>query len=187
MSNQINKYLKNAYKVYSGQKAYQVVANLSDDLAKTTNFPKSVVVKKAFFGKMAESHPEIGRDKLFNFVKTLNIPDEVYQISKENRLNFFRNLKNKTLNIVSTGKDWKQPQQNVITSFNAIDPKEMKYVNKIKNTSNKVFPINSGGAGNSSSDMLSQVPGVGARLPRSSESTNIIPQNRDCLIKKKNK
>lgn len=40
-----------------------------------------------------------------------------------------------------------------------------------------MFDINSGGAGNSSSDMLSQVPGVGARLPKSSESTNIILQS----------
>lgn len=35
--------------------------------------------------------------------------------------------------------------------------------------------FDSGGAGNSSSDMRTQVPGAGSRLPRSSESTLSIP------------
>lgn len=179
-SQKINKYLSNAYKVFSGQKSEQVVANLVEDVAKKTKLPKDIVVKKTFFDHIAECHPELNRQQLFDFVKTLNIPDEIYQLSKEQRLNFFRNLENKTINLVSTGKDWIKPQQNVITSFIPQDAKELKYVEGIKNTSKKVFPINSGGAVISSSDMLSQVPSAGDRISGSSKSTNsITPDVKD--------
>lgn len=162
---QINKYHSNAYKVYSGQKPDRVVAQLPGEVAKKTNLPNEVVVKKAFFEKMATNHPEIDKNKLFSFVKTLNIPDDVYHLPQQEKLNFFRNLENKAVNIVSTGKDISLPQSNVVTSFN-VNPtnnSRIKYLDKIKNTSEKVFPTNSGGTRQSpSSNILSEVPGTGA-------------------------
>lgn len=161
----VKKYFKNAYKVYDGQSPQKVVANLPESVSEKTGLPIDVTVKKAFFDKMAERHPEIDRKKLFDFVKTLNIPDSIYQLSDKEKLNFFRKLEGEVMNVVSAGKDAALPQTNVITSFN-VNPNNAsrkKYVEKLKNTSEKVFDRDSGGTRQSpSSNILSEVPGTGA-------------------------
>lgn len=173
---QVQRYLKNAYKVYSGQKPANIIAKLSEDVANKTNLPKDVVVKRAFFDKMAERHPEIDKNKLFAFVRTTNIPDSVYQLPQKEKLNFFRQLENEVTNIVGTHH---KGDQQVVTSFITTNK---NYPDNIKKTSEEVFSRNKGGALGSSS--LMQSPPAGA-LPEGISGVNVsnpnIPQNSDLV------
>ncbi|HHH12528.1 MAG TPA: hypothetical protein ENJ77_01475, partial [Candidatus Moranbacteria bacterium] len=106
---------RNAYKVYSGDKSQAKVAQLLPEVAKKTSLPQDIVVKQAFFEKMARKHPEIDRRRLFDFVKTLHIPDNIQQLSSAERLNFFRKLENSVkTNIVGTVKN--SPLDNAVTT-----------------------------------------------------------------------
>lgn len=169
----VNEYLQKAYKVYSGQKPENIVAQLADDVTKRTGLPKDVVVKKAFFDKMAESHPEIDRGKLFSFVRTLNIPESVYQLPQKNKLNFFRTLEARMTNIVGTNA---LDDHQVVTSFITSSD---RYPKNIKKTAEAVFERSAGGALTPSS--LMQSPPAGARpngLSGVSDISNeIIPNN----------
>jgi hypothetical protein len=163
-------YMDKARKVYEGKSPAEMVAQLSDDIAKRTNLPKDIVVKQSFFEKMAQDHPEIPQGRLFNFVKTLNIPDEIYQLPKKEKLNFFKKLEDETVNLVSTGKDFDLPQSNVITSFeiNPLKKGRDKYILKIKKTGEPVYLKDSGGTPRVPSSDISkitpgEVPGTGGR------------------------
>ncbi len=158
----INRYLKNAYKVYSGQKPYQVVAKISNDVAKKTGYEgyQDITVKQAFFDKIIEGHPnifkdpktgEVNKQRLFSFVRTLNIPDEIRQAKPSQRLNYFRELENKAVNLVVIDKDLTPPtnlpkSSTTITDFtiNPNKPKRANYLKSIKNTSDEVFSRSGG-------------------------------------------
>jgi hypothetical protein len=162
----VKKYFKNAYKVYDGQSPQKVVAKLPESVSEKTGLPIDVTVKKAFFDKMAERHPEIDRKKLFSFVKTLNIPDSIYQLSDKEKLNFFRKLEGEVMNIVGTRM---RNDQQVVTS---ILTTSKKYPKNIKKTAEAVFEKSSGGALKPSS--LMQSPPAGA-LPEGISGVGTTP------------
>lgn len=174
MGKKINKYLKNAYKVATGQKDFAFVAQLSKEVTQKTDLPTDVVVRNTFFEKMAEKHPEIDKNRLFSFVKTLNIPDSIYQLPIKERLNFFRSLENNMTNIVGTFKKGEDSQSHhLVTSFIT---SSKKYPVNIKKTAEAVYIRSTGGALNSSSVMQSPTAG---ELPKEisvvSKSKGIIP------------
>ena len=145
----IKKYLSNAYKVYSGQKPFQIVAKLADDIIKKTNLPKEVVVTKTFYDHLSKAHSEIPKEKIFQFVKTLNIPDEIYKLPLQEKLNFFRTLEDSFVNVVGTFKKGEGiTAQQVVTSFLTNKP---KYPASIKKTAEAVYLKTIGGAAKSSS------------------------------------
>jgi len=168
-ADQINSYLKNAYKVYSGQKPEMIIANLADDVVKRTNLPKDIVVKKAFFDHISVKHPEIDRGKLFDFVKTLNIPDEIYQLPIKAKLNFFRKIENDFTNIVGT---LNKKDQQVVTSFLT---NSKNYPENIKKTAKAVYLKSGGGTPTPSS--LMQSPPAGEIISGVSQTDNSIRQN----------
>lgn len=154
----LKKYYKNAYKVADNQRREAIVSRLSDEIKNKTKLPEEILVKRDFFNKMAKKHPEINNEKLFSFVKTLNIPDSIYQLPQKEKLNFFRQLEKNYLNIVGTHN---KGDQQVVTSFIT---SSQRYPQNIKRTANAVFEKNKvGGALKSSSVM--QSPPAGA-LPK---------------------
>lgn len=148
----IQKYLTRAYKVYDNQSVANTVAQISKDVMQKTNLPKNIIVTQAFFEKMIQRHPEIPKNRLFEFVKTLNIPDEIYQLPEKSRLNFFRNLEELT-NIVGTRM---KNNQQVVTS---ILTSSKKYPERIKKTAEAVFLKDARGTATSSSLMQSPPAG----------------------------
>lgn len=183
----INKYLSNAYKVYSGQKPYQVIARIADDVANKAEFSgnKDIIIRKAIFDHFSNHFIDpttgtVDKQRLFNVIKSINIPDEIYQ-SKEGRLNFFKNLENNIERQVIIAKDSMLPgYSSVITQFdnNLENTKDLKYSIRQKNKAKKIFPSESGGPPtNPSSNILSEVPGIGSRnFPGAQITDASIPQ-----------
>lgn len=186
LSKKIKKYLARAYQVYSGQKRCHVVAEITEDVAKRTGYSnrKNIIIKRAVVDHFSIHYIDsntklVDKNRLFRFVETLNIPDEIYQ-SKCGRLSFFRKICGVIENQVVVDKEQDTRTVSlVVTQFDNFlkNKKDIKYLKRQKNTTNQVFLRDSGRAGNfPSSDMLAQVPGAGSRLPRSSESSKSIKQ-----------
>ncbi len=127
----IEKHIRNAYKVYSKQKVSAVIMN---------NSIYKIIVYDSFFKKLSLNHSEIENIQIFDFVKTLYLPDEIYQRPDE-KLNFFRYISDIRLHIVSIGKDKYLNQFNVVTSFyvNLSSKNKRNYIQKLKKTSKVVF------------------------------------------------
>ena len=132
MKNKIKIFLENAYKVHKGESVSEVVAYISQEVMEETNLPRDIIVTTAFFDKMRERHPEIKESQLFEFIETLNIPDEIFHMSDKGRLNFFRDLE-KFTNIVATSM---KHNQQVVTS---ILTSSKNYPTNIKKTARAVF------------------------------------------------
>ncbi len=126
------KFLDNAYKVHKGESLSETISHISEEVMKETGLPRDIVVTTAFFEKMKLRHPEIKDSMLFEFIETLNIPDEIYQMSDKNKLNFFRDLEDFT-NIVATSM---KHNQQVVTS---ILTSSKNYPKNIKKTARAVF------------------------------------------------
>ncbi len=179
MNKKINKYLKNAYKVATRQKEIAFVAQLSEEVTQETGLPIDVGVKSSFFEHLAEKHPELDSNNLFKFIETLNLPDEIYQLSKSGKLNFFKKLENQIVSLVATGKDKEFPQSNVVTNIlislkGSKGRNREKYIQNIKNTSKEVFN-NSGRTHQApSSDELSQVPRTGVSNSLGLQNNHIL-------------
>ncbi len=134
MEKKIRKYLKNAYRVYNGQKVEAVVGIFPSNTNQTPN-QRQILVRKEFFEKMSNKHPEIGTDALFLFVHTINMPDEVYKTSLNGRLNFLRKIPSShSTNIVGTRQDGSVDI--IVTSF--ITSKN-NYTANIRKTAEAVF------------------------------------------------
>lgn len=182
MGKKINKYLKNAYKVATGQKDFAFVAQLSKEVIQKTGLPADVAVQKSFFEHLAKNHPELNPVNLFDFVKTLNFPDEIYQLPEKRKLNFFKELENQIVNLVATGMDKNLPQSNVITTIlmsikGSKRRNRTKYIQNIKNTSEEVFSSSGRTHQIPSSDMLSQVPRTGVSNSLGLQNSDILAQN----------
>lgn len=133
------------------------------------SYLKDIVVKKAFFDHISVKHPEIDRGKLFDFVKTLNIPDEIYQLPIKAKLNFFRKIENDFTNIVGT---LNKKDQQVVTSFLT---NSKNYPENIKKTAKAVYLKSGGGTPTPSS--LMQSPPAGEIISGVSQTDNSIRQN----------
>ncbi|PIR61740.1 MAG: hypothetical protein COU66_02135 [Candidatus Pacebacteria bacterium CG10_big_fil_rev_8_21_14_0_10_44_11] len=152
---QINRYLAKAYAVYSGQKTYQVIARIAVDIAHKAGYAgsRNIIVRKAVFDHFVKHFTDksgnIDTQRLFQFVRTLLFPDEIYQSSK-GRLNFFKNLENFIENQVVVDKARDVPNTSlVVTQFDnlLINAKDKKYIQRQKNTMKQVFSSNSGRTG----------------------------------------
>jgi len=123
MKKRIYLYLSRAYQVFDGQKPWAVVAQL----------PKDIIVRREFFKHIEKRHPEIDKNKLFAFVRTLNFPDEIYQLKQKDKFNFLRKLENNFINVVGI---LDQKKRQVVTSFFT---NKKNYIRNIKKTSREVF------------------------------------------------
>lgn|GEM_PF-1679196 len=193
----INRYLAKAYQVYIGDKPYAVIAKITKVVAFKTGYQENtnIVIKKTVFDHFSKHFVDrktklIDRQKLFLFVKTLNTPNEIH-LSKDGKLRYFKVLTNLVENEVIIKKDTDLASKSqVITQFenNLLDKRDLKYSSRQKNTSLKVFFDSGGAPTDPSSNMLSQVPGIGSRLPRSSESIkDLISLNLKSQNQKTNK
>lgn len=92
---------------------------------------------RAFFDHLSQAHKELSKKALFAFVKTLNLPDEVYKLPLKDKLNFFRVLEDGAVNVVGTGaKGDGATAHQVVTSFLTTHP---KYLANIKKTAEAVY------------------------------------------------
>lgn len=152
----VNRYLAKAYQVYVGDKPHAVIARITRNVAKIANYQsyRNIIVKKSFFNKIITGHPNIFINKetqkvniknLFNFIKTLNIPNEIRQISKTKRLIYLRLINNKSVDLAIVDKNTFSPPtcktSIIITNFliSSNKNKRVKYLQNIKNTSYEVF------------------------------------------------
>lgn len=154
----------------SEQKPFAIVAQITEDIAKQTDMPKDIVVKKSFFDKVAELHKEIPKDKLFKFVETLNIPDEIYSYPLETKLKFFKSLEDDFVNFVSIGKDYSGKQMNVITQFLT---DKANWIANAKSTGKPVLSAETGRTPISPSFPQGEVPAGGNISGVSFDSSNI--------------
>lgn len=184
---QSKKYLSNAYKVFSGQKEWAVVAKIAEDASKNANIDRDVVVKESFFQKMAERHPEVSKEKLFAFVRTLNFPDEIYRIEEQNRVNFFREIENEMMNVVGT----QQTKDGHLIKTSFLVPRQKKYLENIRKTAEAVFLNDSSGgaavslisdaiAASRADSLASEEPLSGNILPESGGNVKVdVAKNKE--------
>lgn len=184
----VKKGYRNAMQVMDDVRPMASIGRITKEIARASDYAKNreIVIRKEIFEHF-EKHflnkktGKVDRERLLGFVKAINIPEEVFK-TKEGKLNFYRKLEDDIERMVIVAKDKHLPNKSsVISQFenNLKDKKDLAYSLRKKNTSEKVFS-NSGGAPTyPSSDMLSQVPGIGSRLPRSSEFDNIIPPTKE--------
>lgn len=91
MGKKINKYIKNAYKVASGQKLEAIIANKGDS-------PYQVVLRKDAFDEILRKHPDktnFDFNKTLGFVKTIHLPDIIQKLPNKQRIQFIRKLVDK--------------------------------------------------------------------------------------------
>ncbi len=163
-----------------GQKICSIVAVLNESIALKTSYQLRTIItitKTVFehFSKhfLNKQTGQIDTKRLFQFVFTLNYPDEIFQ-NTDGRLHFFKmNFHNCVNQVVVDKASTFRTKSIVVTHFdNFLDKsKDKKYLYRQKNTMRLVFLRDLGRAGKfPSSDMLAQVPGIWSRLPRSSRS-----------------
>lgn len=136
MKERIKKYRRNAYLVYSGQKENRIVGAVQNSIEVAS---RNIVVWQRFFTKIGLSHGEILKDTLFNFVETLNDPDEIHRRDGD-RFNYFKTIGN-SVNVVAVGKDTCGDHMNLITSFyvHLSSKNKLDYIQRLKKTSELVF------------------------------------------------
>ena len=170
--------------MYSGQVDSRVIAHLR--LRNSNNANPAIIrvlihlstfvhIEKHFIDQLTN---QVDTQKLFLFVKVLLDPDEVYETDL-NKFRFFKVFSNSIEHeVIIELKDIKKNIYRVLTHFenDLKDKRDQKYSERQKNTSKKVFLILEGRSHYPSSNMLSQVPGIGSRLPRSSELSTNVPK-----------
>lgn len=97
-TNKYKKYYQNAYLVQCDRKSEATIAIIPKKLAKITGYYKRVqiiITKNGFlhFEKHFTNKKTgiIDTTKLFQFIDTLNAPDEIYQ-NYDNRLHYFKSM-----------------------------------------------------------------------------------------------
>ena len=137
----IRKYLRAAYKVYSGQQTSSVVAHIAEDIQEKTGYPRDIIVKRAFFEKIAKDHPELPKEHIFEFIKTINLNEtDIYHYPLEQKLKFFKILEDETVHFVAIGLDFSKQHMNLITHYIT------KKANWIANTKDTGEPVSFGRA-----------------------------------------